>query len=199
MENSSIISESTPSGSPSSTRTINGIDPVALQGAMAALAENPALAPIAFRAKTDWQGGTASRTQIESYDLAGNEIPHRHTIACDEPVEMLGGNTAANPQELLLAALNACMTVGFVAGATARGIRLDSLSIRSSLELDLRGAFGIDPSIKPGTDCIRYTIEVSGDGDREQFEEIQRDMMATSPNRFHLSTPIRLEPRLIVL
>lgn len=184
--------------SPNANSSINGLDPLALQAAVAAIAENPALAPIAFRAQTSWQGALSSRTQISSYDLAGATIERTHSIASDEPNEIFGGNTAPNPQDLLLAAVNACMTVGFVVGATARGIRLKSLSIESSLALDLRGAFGIDKRIAPGAETIRYRVEVSGDASPQQFEEIHREVMANSPNRWHLTQPIQLEAELIV-
>jgi uncharacterized OsmC-like protein len=182
----------------SNDNVINGLDTVALTAAVAAIAENPALAPMVFRAKTAWQGGLASRTQISSFDLAGQTIERVHTILCDEPTEILGGNTAPNPQDLLLAALNACMTVGFVAGATARGIQLKSLSVESSLRLDLRGAFGLDKSIPPGAETIRYKIEVSGNATPAQFAEIHQEAMQNSPNRWHLSQPIKLEAELVV-
>jgi uncharacterized OsmC-like protein len=177
---------------------LNGLDTVALQAAVAALTENPALAPVAFRASTTWQGAIASRTQVTGYDMAGATFPRSHTILSDEPKELLGGDSAPNPQELLLAALNACMTVGFVAAATARGVRLTSLRIDSSLGFDLRGAFGIDKQIRPGADAIQYRVEISGDATREQFEEIHREVMATSPNRWHVSQPIRLDSELVV-
>ena len=49
----------------------------------------------------------------------------------DEPEEILGSNEAPNPQELLMAALNARMTVGYVAGAAKRGISLTRLEIET--------------------------------------------------------------------
>lgn len=103
------------------------------------------------------------------------------------------------PQEFLLAALNACMIVSFVAGATQRGIRLESLSIESSLRLDLRGAFGLDPAIIPGAERIQYRVEVQGDATPEQFAEIHSEVMAQSPNRWHLAQPVTLESTLVVL
>jgi uncharacterized OsmC-like protein len=177
---------------------LNGLGPEALAMTVAAIATDPSLAPVAFRAKTSWQGRLQSQTEIESYDLAGKTIERRHTLRSDEPSELFGTNGAPNPQDLLLAALNACMIVGFVVAATARGVRIDALEIQSALDFDLRGAFGIDPSVAPGATRIRYTIHVTGDATVEQFEEIHREMSATSPNRFHLTSPMVLESRLVV-
>ena len=73
-------------------------------------------------------------------------IARTFKVACDEPVELCGENTAANPQELLMSALNACMMVGYVAGCAVRGIALEQLELETSGELDLRGFLGIDES-----------------------------------------------------
>jgi|GEM_PF-35975 len=178
--------------------TLNALEPAVLATTLAAIAADPSLALVAFRAKTSWEGRFRSQTEVESYDLAGKTIERRHTIRSDEPSELFGTNSAPNPQDLLLAALNACMMVGFVVAATARGVRIDALEIESALDFDLRGAFGIDPSIAPGAPRIRYSIFAKGDATTEQFEEIHREMSAVSPNRFHLTSPIVLEPHLVV-
>jgi uncharacterized OsmC-like protein len=180
------------------TTMLNGIDTAAFLAAGEALTANPALAAIGFRVATTWRGGCASSAEVREYRLAGTSLPHRHRIEADEPCEMLGADTAPNPQDLLLAALNACMTVGFVAGATKRGIRLDALTIESALDFDLRGAFGLDPQVPAGAQTIRYTVRVRSSGTRAEMEEILKDVMATSPNVHHLSKPIDLSASLIV-
>jgi uncharacterized OsmC-like protein len=177
----------------------NGVDTEALNGAVNAVTEDPALAALAFRAKTRWQGGVSSRTDIESYDFGGQRIARRHQIHTDEPHELLGHNMAPNPQDLILAALASCMTVGFVLGATAIGVRIDALEIETRCAFDLRGALGLDPNIPAGASRIEYTIRVKGSGTREQFEEIHQQVLATSPNYYHLKNPIALDATLVVM
>jgi uncharacterized OsmC-like protein len=177
----------------------NGLDTEALTQALGAVSADPALAAVAFRAKTSWQGACRTRSEIESYDMGGQRIARRHRIETDEPLELLGQNSAPNPQDLILSALASCMTVGFVVNATGMGVRIDSLEIDTECAFDLRGAFGLDPNVAPGAESIQYTVRVKGSGTREQFEEILRNVIATSPNYHHLSKPIRLESRLEVL
>jgi uncharacterized OsmC-like protein len=88
------------------------------------------------------------------------------------PFELLGSNTASNPQELLMAALDACITVGYVAGAAAKGITLEKLEIETAGALDLRGFLGIDPSVRPGYEAIRYVVRIKGNGTPAQFQEL---------------------------
>jgi uncharacterized OsmC-like protein len=177
---------------------INGLDVEALAGAGAAIVAEPKMALIGFRARTSWQGGLRSRTDVVSYDLGGQEIPRRHQIHTDEPIEILGGDSAPNPQDLLLAAVASCMMVGFVVGATNAGIRIDALSIDTACGLDMRGAFGLDPSVAPGAEKITYVVRVRGTGTAEQFAEIHNNVTKQSPNYYHLANPIRFESELIV-
>ena len=175
---------------------VNGIDLAGLDETIEAVRGNPACGQTAFRVTTAWKGQTRSETTVESYTLAGEEVARNFTIVADEPMELLGTNTAPNPQELLMAAVNACMLVGYVCQAAVRGITLDDCRIETEGELDLRGFLGIDESVPPGYRRINYTVTLEGDGTREQYEEIHQAVMATSPNYFNMAQPIQMCGRL---
>jgi uncharacterized OsmC-like protein len=177
---------------------VNGLDVDALFGVIEAVKQDPSKAKVAFRVSTAWSGQTLSETTVESYSIGGQRVERSFKIAIDEPVELLGTNTAPNPQEVLMAALNACMTVGYVAGAAVKGISLEKLEIETHGELDLRGFLGIDASVKPGYDTLHYTVRIKGDGTPEDFQEIHETVIKTSPNYFNVSQPITLEAELEV-
>jgi uncharacterized OsmC-like protein len=178
--------------------TLNGLDVDALHGVIDEVKKDPSKGVVEFKVTTGWKGQARSETAVESYKLAGNEIKRRFTINADEPIELLGENTSANPQELLMAALNACITVGYVAGAAINGITLSRLEIETTGRLDLRGFLGLDPKIKPGYESLRYVVRIAGNGTPEQFKEIHENVMKTSPNYFNLSQPVKLEAKLEV-
>ena len=178
------------------TKRVNDIDLEALGEIVAAVSEDPSKGIAGFRVTTEWQGQTRSRSRVESYSLGGQAIARSYTIVADEPVELLGTNEAPNPQELLMSAVNACMTVGYVAQASVRGITLDSCVIETEGELDLRGFLGLDDSVPAGYRRIDYTVTLAGNGTREQYEEIHRAVMATSPNYFNMARPIEMNGRL---
>ncbi|MHC4198057.1 MAG: OsmC family protein [Planctomycetota bacterium] len=177
---------------------INGFDTEALKQVMGEVSRDPAKGKVKFQVSSSWKGGTRSDTRVESYQLAGKEIKKDFTISIDEPEELLGSNTAPNPQETLMAAFNACMLVGYVTGSSFKGIELEKLEIDTEGELDLRGFLGLDKSVKPGYEEIRYTVRVKGNGTLEQFQEIHETVMATSPNRWNIANPISLVSDLIV-
>ncbi len=120
------------------------------------------------------------------------------SIDIDEPHEIGGSNRFANPQEHLLAALNACMMVGYVAQCAVRGITLEKLEIETHGEIDLRGFLGIDPAAPAGYDNLSYVVRIKGNGTRQQFAEVHDAVMATSPNFHNVSRPVDLKPTLVV-
>lgn len=175
---------------------VNGIDLQALDETVEAIKADASCGAVHFRVKTEWKGQTKSESAVESYSIGGETVKRNFTIVADEPHELLGTNTAPNPQELLMSAVNACMMVGYVAQASVRGIALDSVRIETDGELDLRGFLGIDESVPPGYRRINYTVHLEGDGTREQYEDIHQAVMATSPNYFNMAQPIQMCGRL---
>jgi uncharacterized OsmC-like protein len=177
---------------------INGLDIEALGKIVEKVKQDPAKGIVKFHVTSGWTGQTRSEARVESYTLGGQKIPRSFTIPVDEPTELLGEDSAPNPQELLMTALNACVMVGYVAGASVNGITLEKLELETEGELDLRGFLGLDETVKPGYDSIRYTVRIKGDGTPEQFQQIHETVMKTSPNYFNLSRPVKIDANLKV-
>lgn len=177
---------------------VNGLDLAALGEVVEAIEKEPKQALAGFEVNTRWVGQTRSETSVDGFTLGGERISRTHKIVADEPCELLGSDSAPNPQELLMAAVNACMMVGYVAGASLKGISLESVEIRTRGTLDLRGFLGLDDSVPPGYESIDYEVRIKGDGSREQFEEIHQTVMKTSPNYFNINRPIRMNGTLQV-
>lgn len=183
---------------PTLTEKPNGIDVDALKQAMTDISHDPSVGIAKFQVATSWKGGTRAETSVKSWEFGGKKLPRNFAIRTDEPPELLGDSTAPNPQEVLMAGLNACMTVGYVTCCAMKGIELESLSIETEGELDLRGFLGLDESISPGYDEVRYVVRIKGKGTPEQFEDVHRTVMASSPNYFNIANPIKLTPKLVV-
>ena len=175
---------------------VNGIDLDALDEMVDRVRAEPSCGTAGFRVMTEWKGQTRTETRVQSFTCAGEPVARSFTIVSDEPRELLGEDTAPNPQELLLSALNACMMVGYVAQAAIRGIELVDCRIETEGELDLRGFLGLDEEVSPGYRRISYTVYLEGNGTREEFEEIHQAVMATSPNYFNAAQPVQMCGRL---
>ena len=177
---------------------VNGINVDDLFALIEGVRREPAKGKTSWHVTTTWRGQARSRAEIENYDIGGKKVPRRFTIDIDEPLELGGSNSFANPQDHLIAALNACMIVGYVAQCAVRGITLESLAIETDGQIDLRGFLGIDPAVPNGYENLNYTVHIKGNGTKDQFAEVHEAVMATSPNFFNLSRPVALRPSLDV-
>lgn len=177
---------------------VNGIDMTEFQQFAEGVSQDPSISKARFNVETRWAGQTRSVSTIKSYELRCKNYERNFHIAADEPTEILGTNTAPNPQELLMAALNACMTVGYVAIAATKGVTINSLKIDTKGELDLRGFLGLDEAVNPGYDEVQYSVYIDSDGTDAQLEEIHNAVLQTSPNYANFSRAIRMVPKLVI-
>ena len=149
---------------------------------------------------TMWGGGMASRTLCQSFTGDKHkQIRQSHVIDSDEPVARGGEGQAPNPQELMLAAFNACITAAFVQEASCAGITLTHLEIRTSGEL-LTGISQVcekTPEASPGR--LKYVIHVSGEGTAHQFECVHQQVINASINRWLLAQKMTIEGDLILI
>jgi hypothetical protein len=127
MSTTTMIAETVSS---SSSNVVNGIDTDAVHTLIDEVDGDPAKGMTHWRVASSWQGGTHSRAQVDGFVMGGANVPRRFAIDMDEPFEIGGGNAYANPQEYLLAAMNACMIVSAVDRAAARHL---SSQLRSGL------------------------------------------------------------------
>jgi uncharacterized OsmC-like protein len=179
-------------------RVVNGINVDDLSSLINRVKRDAAKGQTDWRVTSSWQGKTRSHAQIDGFKIGGEQISRRFSIDIDEPYELGGSNQFANPQEYLLAALNACLMVGYVAQCALREIHLEKLQIETHGQIDLRGFLGIDPAVLPGYEKLSYLVRIKGSGTREQFVEIHKAVMATSPNFHNVSRPVDLKPTLLV-
>jgi uncharacterized OsmC-like protein len=181
---------------PNNQNIINGIDTDGVRGLIGHVAADDENALTHWQVTSHWKGGTRSDTRVTGYGFGKEHIRKDFTVQIDEPTELGGTNQFANPQEYLLAAMNACMMVGYVVGCAMEGIELEDLRIETEGDIDLRGFLGLDPDVKPGYDQLSYTVHIKGNGTPEQFQKVHDTVCATSPNRFNIANAIKLNGNL---
>ena len=182
----------------SSRNIVNGIDTDAVHALIDDVGSNQAKGMTHWRVASAWQGGARSRAQIDGFAIGGVPVSRRFSLDIDEPLELGGGNAFANPQEYLLAAINACMIVGYTMGCALHGIALRKLEITTEGDIDLRGLFGLDPTVAPGYRELQSRVVIQGDGSEEQFRQIHETVLATSPNFYNITRAVRVNPTLTI-
>ena len=161
----------------------NGINIDQLYGTLDAIKGQPSLATFQFRATNRWLGGAHNRSTIYDFYGAGQEDRSRaepFTEDAGEPAVLLGTDTGPNPAEFLLHALAACLTTSIVCVAAARGVELESVESTLAGDMDVRGALGIDDSVRNGFERIRVTFKIKANAPEEKIREVVERAKARS-------------------
>jgi putative redox protein len=129
----------------------------------------------------------AGEGSVASRITAGKQV-----FFVDEPAALAGDDVAASPVEYALGALISCQIVVYRLYAQNLGIRVDSISAEAEGDLDVRGLFGIDDSVRPGFSAVRLTVRVTGPESDERYEELHAAVDAHCPvlDLFANATPV---------
>lgn len=136
----------------------------ALASATAAAVEvNPTAAVLVVSAEAQPLGAVGSEITVGT-----------RRVHVDEPAALGGGGEAPNPVEYYLSALLSCQIVTYRFWAQRLGIEVSSLSASAEGDLDVHGFFGLDPTVRPGFQEIRVTVDIEGPATEAQYRELQR-------------------------
>ena len=113
-----------------------------------------------------------------------------HSMVIDEPAELGGSDTGPNPVEVVLAALGTCQEITYRAYAAALGIPLESVSVKLDGDIDLRGFFAVDDSIRPGYETISGTVRLVSSASEDQLQMLRAAVDAHCPVLDILRNPV---------
>lgn len=136
----------------------------------AALKAEPQKAFATFRAESRQIEGL--RSEVTSRDF---------TLTVDEPKELAGSNLGPNPAELALAALASCQEITYRLFADALGIPLKSVSVSVEGDIDLRGFFAVDDTVRPGFRALRAEVNFDSDAPLSELERLKTEVDAHCP------------------
>jgi uncharacterized OsmC-like protein len=161
---------------------MNGVDVPKLFATIATVNDQRPLAQFRFRAKGEWIKGTHMRSTMPGFYGAGGEMQHKvaHAAEADHPSVLCGEDEAPTPVEYLLHALAACLTAGIANIASARGVRLDSVTCDIEGEIDLQGILGLSDSVRNGFQDVTARFQVKGDAPAETLRKIVAQAVARS-------------------
>lgn len=169
-------------------------DITAIRETADAVAARRELGQVTFTVTAGSTGGLASRVRSGALIQAGESDEARigrFEVGTDEPVALLGTDTAMSPAEHILAGLAGCYTVTLASLAASRGIDLDSIHMTLGFDIDLSGFLGVDPAVRKGARGVTVDVDVeSSNASREQLVELVRALEETSPIRDTLANQV---------
>ena len=90
-----------------------------------------------------------------------------------------------------LASLGSCQAITYQFWAEQLGIGFDTLSVRVEGDLDIRGFFGFDDSVRPGFSAVRLEVTVTGPESPERYEELAAAVDEHCPVLDLFANPVR--------
>ena len=96
----------------------------------------------------------------------------KHRITVDEPRGLGGTDEGPNPVELVLASLATCQAITYRVWAMKLGVALDSVNVEADGDIDLRGFFGVDDSVRPGFSAVRLRVRLDGPESTARYQEL---------------------------
>jgi putative redox protein len=119
-----------------------------------------------------------------------------HRFRADEPESLGGGDAAANPVEYVLAALGACHAISYRVWSEALGIPFDDVRIGVEGDLDVRGFFGVDETVRPACGEIRVVATLTGSEPAERYAELHAAVEAHCPVQDMLTGSVHVKAEL---
>lgn len=171
----------------------------AINATIQAVTTDRRLGEVRFTMHSESGGGATAHTHTGALVQAGQPDQTRHrqfTVSSDEPVALLGTNTAISPAEYVLHALAGCYMVTLTSLAAARHIELRHIELTLGFNIDLAGFLGVDHTVRKGAQNISVDVTIDSPANREQLEDLVQALEATSPIRDTLANPVPVHTRL---
>lgn len=160
----------------------------ALMKTIAGIQGNGGAAKVVFRADTRLEEDVRCSARVREFA----------PIMIDEPPELGGQDKGANPAELVLVALGACQEIMYSALASMMGIKLDEVKVNLKGTLDLKGLFGMDPSIPPGYQKIAYETTLKSPAPKEELDKLVEAVERHCPILDTLVRPIEVTGKVTI-
>ena len=152
----------------------NGVNVEALLSAREALTAAPEAAQFIWRATSEWQDGTHTKSNVRGFFGLGEDQSHLQDFVfdTDHPEIFASEDKGATPVELMLVGLAGCLTAGIAAVAQNRNIQLNSVTATLEAGMDMQGILGIDPDVRNGFDGIKVNYRIDAEASADDIAAI---------------------------
>jgi uncharacterized OsmC-like protein len=164
---------------------LNGVDLVAVGAITERYRKAPDTGRTRFDATVNWLGGYRTEARLGAFPR----------VPGDEPTALAGSATGPAPEEMLLGAVAQCLIVGLAGSASARGIRIRSLTVDAEGIVNLTAAYGVEAG-NPGFREIRLTVHLEADADRDDLQGLIDRALARAPIPNTVARPVPVTAQL---
>jgi len=149
----------------------------------------PDAALTTFRVESQQATGLRSDVRIRNFE-----------VGVDEPPSLGGADTAPNPVEYALLALATCQEITYRLHADHLNIPLDGVAVTLEGDIDLRGFFAVDETVRAGFREIRGTVTLTSSASESDLDRLKAHVDSHCPvfDLVSNQTPLNIERRTLV-
>lgn len=149
--------------------------------------DDPAKAKMVFKTSSSLDGRFRSEVTIRE-----------HSLTIDEPTSIGGTDLGPSPVEVILAALGSCQEITYRAFAAAMGIELDNVAVELEGDIDFRGFFAVDETVRAGFGNIRAIVKIESRASAADLERLREAVNSHCPVLDILRNPVPVKLDLII-
>ncbi|WP_075349960.1 OsmC family protein [Algoriphagus marinus] len=181
----------------------NGVNLDNIEALTGAIKNDPKVALVQFKAKSEWKGGTKTSVTVSELFSNGNNIrseASKFHLMVDEPAVLGGSDEHPNPVEYLASALCGCLTAGIATNAALFGTELEKINVEVSVNFDIHGVLGMDRTKPNGPLDLHYKVTLKGKNGAtpEQLLKSKETLDKKSPIKNTIELPLRVTTEVVI-
>lgn len=178
----------------------NGLNIENLRELAILLKKDPKEALVTFFSKTNWEGGSKSSTTISGYQFGKTKKQRTFTLQGEAALGFWGSNRVPGAMELLMHTIGASIIASINENAALEAVKISKVQVSLEGDIDVHGAFELDPDIRPGLLDLRIAITIGGDTDADSLKRIALEGYELSPvaDTIRNGTRITSSPKILI-
>ena len=179
---------------------LNDVDVDGMKELDRKIRENPALGKRTVKLRSTWKRGVKALIEIGAQEVLGKPATpptRRFFVAMDAPAGLGGVDAGPTAAESLVAALAGCLTSGIAANAALFDVPIAGIAIDIEADIDFRGLFGHDKSVRNGFSDIRYTVTIQSPAPEEKVRRCKETIDRKSPVGDTIANPVNVTSKFV--
>lgn len=179
---------------------MNDVNVTAMKEFDKRLRDNPALAKRTIKVRASWLRGTKTLVEIGEHQTNGARVTpttRKFMMTGDAPPGLGGVDGGPAAAEMLLASLASCLTSGIAANAALFDVPIDGLEIEVDGDIDFRGLFGHDKTVRSGCSEIRYKVTVHSSAPEDKVRRCKETIDRKSAVLDMLTNPLKVSSEFV--
>jgi uncharacterized OsmC-like protein len=179
---------------------LNDVDVEGVKALDKRIRENPALGKRTVKVRSTWQRGVKALVEIGPQEIGGQSaVPptRKFFVTMDAPGGLGGVDAAPTAAESLVGAFAGCLISGVATNAALFDVPIDAITIDMEADIDFRGLFGHDKSVRNGFGDIRYTVTIQSPAPEEKVRRCKETIDRKSPVADTIANPVNVSSKFI--